>query len=316
MSFASVHTWTMAHDHGTVTRPPGATNARRLGLAFVVIGIFFVVEVVAGVATGSLALLSDAGHMLTDVIGLGMALAAAQLAIAHERRSNPGQHTFGVYRLEILAAFVNSLLLVGVAVYVMAEAVERLRLDVPAEIDAGPVLVVATLGLLANIAAYLLLREGAATSVNVEAALLEVTADAIGSIGVIVSAVLLQIFGWQWVDPVFGAAIGVWILPRAWRLGRQTIRILLQAAPPDVDLVALHDELTALDGVIEVHDLHVWTLTSQMENASAHLVVAPTTDSHAVLDAARDVLEARHGIAHATLQIEPSDHRGCDEVGW
>jgi len=302
------------HSHGAGGLRAGARHQRRLLISFVLIITFFVVEVVGGLLTNSLALLSDAGHMLTDVIGLGMALAAIQLANRHARRTDAGQHTFGMYRLEVLAAFVNALLLCGVALYVLVEAGRRLTGD--PEVLGVPMLVVATLGLVVNLIALALLRQGASESLNVEGAYLEVIADTLGSVGVIVAAVLLELFDWGWIDPVVGAAIGLWILPRAWRLGGQAVRILLQAAPPGVDLATVRSDLAALPGVVGVHDLHVWTLTSEMENASAHLVVEPSADTHGVLDQARDLLQRRYHIAHATLQVEPADHRGCDELAW
>ena len=304
------------HSHGLshVSVRAGARHQKRLAIAFGLIGVFFVVEAVGGILTNSLALLSDAGHMLTDVIGLGMALAAIQLATRHSQRTDPGQHTFGVYRLEILAAFLNALLLFGVAVYVLVEAARRLTGE--PEVLGVPMLIVASVGLAVNLIAFALLRQGASESLNVQGAYLEVLADTLGSVGVIVAAVLLEIFGWAWVDPVVGAAIGLWILPRTWRLGGHAVRILLQAAPPEVDLRAVRDDLAALPGVVDVHDLHVWTLTSEMENASAHLVIGAGTDGHAVLDQARELLQGRYHIEHATLQVEPADHRGCDEVAW
>lgn len=287
--------------------------------AFTVIAAFFVVEAVAGVLTSSLALLSDAGHMLTDVVGLGMSLAAIQLATRFETRNGEesrglSSHTFGLYRLEILAAFVNALLLFGVAIWVLIEAVRRLA-D-PPEVLSTQMLVVAVLGLVANLVAFLLLREGSKESLNVEGAYLEVLADTVGSVGVIVAAIGLKVFGWSWVDPVIGAAIGLWILPRAWRLGRQAFRILLQAAPDHIEITALADELGAIDGVVDVHDLHVWTLTSEMEAASAHLMTTVETDPHAVLDQARQLLIDGYGIDHGTFQIEPETHTGCHQVAW
>jgi cobalt-zinc-cadmium efflux system protein len=309
------------HDHGHAHGPPparaGARHLRRLTISFGIITAFFVVEAVAGLLTRSLALLSDAGHMLTDVVGLGMALAAISLATRHVDRQQAGtdrHHTFGLYRLEILAAFVNALLLFGVAGYVLVEAVRRVQ-D-PPDVLGGPMLVVAGLGLAANLVVFALLREGARESINVEGAYLEVLADTLGSIGVIVAAALLQVFGWTWVDPVVGAAIGLWILPRTWRLGRQAVRILLQSAPAGFDVARLEDELGALPGVVDVHDLHVWTLTTDMDVASAHLVIRSGSDSHAVLDQARALLTDRYHLAHATLQVEPDDHQGCDELSW
>jgi cobalt-zinc-cadmium efflux system protein len=289
----------------------GERHKGRLAIALCVLCTFMVVEVVGGILTGSLALLSDAGHMLTDVMGLGMALAAIQLA---SRAGSHSHRTFGLYRLEILAALANALLLVGVAVYVLVEAIRRF--SDPHEVLAGPVLVVATLGLVANLVAYFLLREGASESLNVEGAYLEVLADTLGSVGVIVGAIVLHLTGWTWVDPLVGVAIGVWILPRTWRLGGQALRILVEAAPPGTDLGAIQADLSSVAGVVDVHDLHVWTLTSDMEAATVHLMVRTGTDGHAVLDQARSILVERYGISHATLQVEPDDHEGCTEVGW
>jgi cobalt-zinc-cadmium efflux system protein len=304
------------HGHGLGLARAGERHRGRLIAAFAVIAVFFVVEVVAAFATNSLALLSDAGHMLTDVVGIGMTLAAISLATRFERRRSTvtSPHTFGLYRLEILAAFVNSALLFGVAVWVVIEAVRRLGTE--PEVLGAPMFVAAALGLVANLVAFVLLRPGAKESVNVEGAYLEVLADTVGSVGVIVAALLMQGFGWTWVDSVAGALIGLWILPRTWRLGRRAVRILLQSAPEHVDLDLLTDELLSLEGVAGVHDLHVWTLTSEMDAASVHLVMSGTADSHAVLDRARSCLADRHGIVHGTFQVEPEAHRGCDAVTW
>ena len=302
------------HDHGYLSA--GERHRGRLVAAFVVIGGFFLVEAVAGVWTNSLALLSDAGHMLTDVIGIGMALAAIQLASRFAQRTDErrSSHTFGLYRLEILAAFVNALLLFGVAIWVLYEAVRRLT-DEP-EVLGVPMLVVAVLGLIANLVAFALLREGSKESLNVEGAYLEVVADTVGSVGVIIAALAMELFGWTWADPVIGAAIGLWILPRTFHLGRRAVRILLQAAPDRIDLDRLAGDLAAIDGVVDVHGLHVWTLTSEMDAASAHLMVRDGTDQHAVLDRARELLGHDYRIDHATFQVEPDSHHGCHQVAW
>jgi cobalt-zinc-cadmium efflux system protein len=280
-------------------------------MALGLLATFMVVETVTALLTRSLALLSDAGHMLTDVVGLSMALAAIHLADRAEQRS---QRTFGLYRLEILAALANSVLLIGVGGYVLVEAIRRL--GDPADVIGGPMLVVAILGLAANLAAFALLRAGSKESLNVEGAYLEVVADTLGSIGVIIAAALLQITDWDWVDPVVGVAIGLFIVPRAWRLGGQAIRILVQAAPPGTDMEEMQRKLAAIEGVVDVHDLHVWTLTSSMDVASAHLMVRVGTDAHGVLDQARVLLRDSYAIDHATLQVEPDDHEGCDQLAW
>jgi cobalt-zinc-cadmium efflux system protein len=307
----------MAHDHAhghAHGASAGARHRGRLGAAFVVLAAFTVAEVVAGFATGSLALLSDAGHMLTDLVGIGMALAAIQLATGG-RSGHRTHRTFGLYRLEILAALANAVLLLGVAAWVLVEALGRLG-DDDHEILTGWVLLAATAGLAANLVAFALLREGSKESLNVEGAYLEVLADTVGSVAVIVGTLAMGATGWDWIDPVVGVAIAVWIVPRTLRLAARAVRILVQAAPPGTDVDAMHADLAGVAGVVDVHDLHVWTLTSDMEVASAHLMVRSGTDHHAVLDAARDVLRDRYGIGHATLQVEPDDHHGCEEVTW
>ncbi len=299
------------HDHSHGSIRAGERHKGRLAIAFVVLAVFMVVEVAGGLISGSLALLSDAGHMLTDVLGLGMALAAIQLAT---RGSDRRHQTFGLYRLEILAALANALLLFGVAGYVVVEALARL--GDPQEVRSGVLLVVAGLGLAANLVAFALLREGAKESLNLEGAYLEVLADTVGSVAVIVGGLVIEVTGWAWVDPAVGVAIGLWILPRTWRLAARAVRILVQAAPPGFDLAALEGDLGAVEGVIDVHDLHVWTLTSEMDVVSAHLMVTVGTDAHAVLDQARHMLRERYRIDHATLQVEPDDHEGCEEMTW
>jgi cobalt-zinc-cadmium efflux system protein len=299
------------HDHGAAAMRAGQRHRRPLTIAFALTVGFLVVQLVVGLLTGSLALLSDAGHMATDAIGLGMALAAIHAA---STARTDGTRTFGLYRLEILAALANAVLLFVVTGWVLYEAVRRFA-D-PPDIQAAPVLVVGIVGLAVNIVAFLLLRAGARESLNVKGAYLEVVSDALGSVGVIVGAIVLAITGWGWVDAVVGAAIGVFIIPRAWRLGREALRVLVQAAPPGVDLAGVRADLAAIPGVVDVHDLHVWTLTSEMEVASAHVMVRVGTDTHSVLDQARHVLADRHRLQHATLQVEPDDHRGCDEISW
>lgn len=304
------------HSHGGAALRAGARHKGRLFLALVLMATFMVIEAITAFATNSLALLSDAGHMLTDVGGLGMSLAAIHFADRAERDGDRDTHrTFGLYRLEILAALANSVLLIGVGIYVLYEAIGRL-MDDSVDVESGPMLVVALLGLGANIVAFALLRQGSEESLNVKGAYLEVVADTLGSVGVIAAAVILWMTGWEWVDPVIGVGIGLLIVPRAWRLGAQAMRILVQAAPPGTDIPAMRAELGAIEGVVDVHDLHVWTLTSEMDVASAHLMVCAGTDAHSVLDQARAVLRDSYAIDHATLQVEPDDHQGCDQLTW
>lgn len=299
----------MNEGHTRIPRA-GRRHLRPLTIAFVLVAGFMVVEAIAGFWTGSLALVSDAGHMATDAVGLGMALAAI---IAADKTSRHGRNTFGLYRIEILAALANAILLFGVAGYVIYEAAGRF--DEPPDVIATPMLIVAIAGLVVNLIGWRLLRPGSGESLNVEGAYVEVLADLIGSIGVIIAALIIQTTGWTYADPLFGAAIGLFILPRAWRLARKAVRVLIQAAPEHLDLDALKAELLEIQGVVDVHDLHAWTLTSEMEVATVHLMTGDGIDPHPVLDRARSILQ-EHDIAHATLQVEPQSHQGCAELSW
>lgn len=296
------------HNHGLSA---AAAHRGRLLLACVLTGGYLVVEVVTAVVTGSLTLLSDAAHMFTDLAGLLLALTA--ITVAANSRPAAGR-TFGLHRMETLAALANALLLFGVAGYVVYEAVSRLR--EPADVPAVPMLAVAVVGLAVNVVSYLLLRQGASESLAVRAAATEVFADALGSVGVLLAGAVIAFTGASWVDPVVALLLAVLILPRTWRLARQALRVLVEAAPEHVDVPALESELAALPDVVDVHDLHVWTLTSGMEVATAHLSVRPGTDVHPVLDAARAVLADGYGIPHATVQVEPTDHTACRELKW
>lgn len=299
-----------SHSHVSV-ESAGRRHLRPMAIAFGLVVVFMVVEAVAGWLTGSLALISDAGHMATDALGLGMALAAI---VAGDRASTSTARTYGLYRLEILAALANAVLLFGVATYVLVEA--GLRLAHPEPVLTGPMLVVAVVGLLVNIVGWRLLRSGASESINVHGAYLEVLADLAGSLGVIAAGVITATTGWAYADPLFAGLIGVFILPRAWRLGSRAVRILVQAAPPHIDLERLGSDLRSIDGVVDVHDLHAWTLTSDMDVVTVHLMTRDGVDPHPVLDRARSLLEGEYRISHATLQVEPDSHEGCSEVAW
>ncbi|WP_424189032.1 cation diffusion facilitator family transporter [Actinokineospora sp. G85] len=305
----------MGHGHGHGHALPSSASGRlvgRLWAAFGLAAAIMVVEFAVGVATRSLALISDAAHMLTDVVGVGLALAA--IVVARRAGSKPGR-TFGLYRAEVLAALANAVLLFGVAGYVVFEAVGRF--SAPPAVPGLPVLLAALAGLVANVVSFLLLREGAKESINVRGAYLEVLADLVGSVGVLLSAAATLLFGWRWADPLVGVAIGLWVLPRTWSLARRALRILFQHAPERVDVAELTARLGLVPGVAGVHDLHLWTLTSGMEVASAHLIVADGTDQGDVLIAARELFEREYGIEHATLQVECARSASrCHELSW
>ncbi|MFD0477224.1 cation diffusion facilitator family transporter [Nonomuraea thailandensis] len=214
----------------------------------------------------------------------------------------------------MFASLLAVVLMLGVALYVVLEAIGRI--GGPAEVSSGPMLVVGAIGLVVNLIALLMLRSGAGESLNVKGAYLEVVADTAGSVGVIVAGWLVASTGQALWDTVIALAIGVFVAVRAVSLGRQVFAVLGQHVPEGVDAAAVAKDLAAIEGVRDVHDLHLWTLTSGMNVATAHLVTGDHGDNHAVLDQARDLLRHRHGVAHATLQVEPADHRGCDELGW
>jgi cobalt-zinc-cadmium efflux system protein len=301
------------HGHGlsgvAATRA-GNRYAGRLWMSFALTVGFLVVQLIVGVATHSLALLSDAGHMATDALGVGMALAAISAA----NRATASHRTFGLYRLEILAALANAVLLFGVAGYVGFEAIQRLR-D-PHPVTSWPVLLVGVIGLLVNLTSFLLLRRGAKASLNVRGVYVEVISDALGSLGVIAAAAVMWATGSTWIDSVIGAAIGLFILPRAWRLGRDALRVLVQAAPHGIDIDEVRGALHGIDGVTGVHDLHLWTLTSEMHVVTAHLATDGDDRSRQVLDDALVMLAERFGLTHATLQVECLGSTGCSDLDW
>jgi cobalt-zinc-cadmium efflux system protein len=300
----------MGHDHGAVS-----ASGRHLGAlsaAFTIAAVFMIVELVVGLATSSLALISDAAHMLTDVVGVGLALTA--IIVANRSTGRPSR-TFGLYRAEVLAALANAVLLFGVAGYVIYEAATRLAS--PPDVPGLPVLIAASLGLVANISSFLLLRKRSSESLNLRGAYLEVLADLIGSIGVLISGAVTLLFGWRYADPIIGVAIGLFVLPRTWTLARRSLRILFQHAPERVDVNEMIRTLSELACVDEVHDLHVWTLTSGMEVASAHLTVSVGADQTKVLQSAQEMLASRYGIEHATLQLESAGSQAsCHELSW
>jgi cobalt-zinc-cadmium efflux system protein len=249
--------------------------------------------------------------MLTDALGLGLALAAIVVA---SRSRQERSRTFGLYRLEVLAALVNAILLIGVAVYVLVEAINRIGDD--PNVPGVPVLVMGCVGLGVNLVVLLMLREGSRESMNVRGAYLEVFADSLGSLGVTVAAIVLIAFDWEPIDAIIGVAIGLFMVPRALRLAWDALRVLAQVAPARVDVDALRADLGAIRGVVDVHDVHVWTLTSAMDVATAHVMVRNETDQHSVLDQARNLLRDGYGIDHATFQVEPEDHHGCEDIAW
>ncbi|WP_395693650.1 cation diffusion facilitator family transporter [Nocardioides sp.] len=289
----------------------GTHHRWRLATTFGLVAAFLVVELVVGLSTGSLALVSDAGHMAADVVALGAALAATKIAT---RPDTTGRRTYGSYRAEIFASGLTVLIMLGVAAYVVVEALGRWGDDV--EVSPGPLLVVGTLGLAVNVVSMLLLRGGSDESLNVKGAYYEVVADAAGSVGVIVAGLLVRVTGDGWWDTVVALAIGVFVAVRAVALGREVLAVLGQHVPAGMEVDDVVRDLELVEGVADVHDLHVWTLTSGMLVATAHLVLDESGDAQQVLDGARRVLRERHRVEHATLQVETTRTRECEDTTW
>lgn len=278
---------------------PSTQNERNLWLALALTFAFLIAEVIGGILTQSLALISDAAHMLTDVAALAIALAAIRIA----RRPADQQRTYGYYRFEILAAAFNALLLFAVGIYILYEAYQRL--GNPPEIQSTGMLVIAVVGLVVNLTSMRLLSAGKDSSLNLKGAYLEVWSDMLGSIGVIIAAIVIKVFGWGWVDSLVAAAIGLWVLPRTWMLLKESINILLQGVPQGVDMERLNAAIRAIHGVVDIHSMHVWALTTGKNVLSAHLVIDPSrNDGASVIAAVTEAASDEFGITNSTVQIE------------
>ena len=293
------------HDHGGAD-----TRVSRMLIAAGILSVFFVIELTTALLINSIALLADAGHMLTDLVAMFMGLTAVLLA---RHGSASAKRTYGWHRAEVFTAVANAVLLLFVAGFILYEAVERFG-DAP-DIPGVPMIVVALAGLVANAVVVLLLRSHSESSLAVKGAYMEVVADTVGSIGVLIAGIVTVTTRWPYADVVVAVLVALWVLPRAIALARAALRILSESSPSHIDVEELRRALCGLDGVTEVHDLHVWTLVPGKDMATAHLT--STADSAKVLDEAKAVLAAR-GLEHATIQIETPDAAGdCHcEASW
>lgn len=293
---------------------PGGVNERYIWIALGLTSTFLVAEVIGGIVTGSLALISDAAHMLTDSMALAIALAAIRIA----KRPADTRRTFGYYRFEILAATFNASLLFMVAIYILYEAYQRFR--TPTEIQSTGMLIIACLGLIINLISMRLLSRGKDNSLNVKGAYLEVWSDMLGSLGVIVGAILIRYTGWTWVDSAIAALIGLWVLPRTWILLKESLNILLEGVPAGIDAGKVQAAMLAVPGVQSVHDFHLWALTSEKNSLTAHVVYdVRYSPEQQLLPALKDTLATQFAVYHSTLQFEtqacaPTDD-GSNYVG-
>lgn len=301
----------MAHSHAPAQGSAASRHRGRMTIAFGLVLAFFVVELVFGILSNSLALISDAGHMAADVVALGAALVATKIA---SRPDSTGRRSYGSYRAEVFASGLTVLIMLGVSAYVVIEAIARIGKDV--EVVSGSMLVVGVIGLVINVISLLLLRSGSKDSLNVKGAYFEVVADAAGSVGVIAAGFLILLTGSPVWDTIVALAIGIFVAIRAVILGRQVLAVLGQHVPEGVNLDQVVQDLEALKGVNNVHDLHIWNLTSGMNVATAHLVVTSPDQRQNVLMSAQSLLQREHHIEHATLQVEASPTEQCHEVQW
>lgn len=293
----------MGQGHGH-TQSAAGRNKRSLAIVFGLTLTYLIVEVIGGLWTGSLALLADAGHMLTDVAGVGLALLAIKFA---ERPASP-ERTYGYYRVEILAAMTNAVVLIGISLYILYEAFKRFVN--PPEVESGWMLGVAAVGLVVNVIGMYILRAGSQESLNMKGAYFEVLSDMLTSIGVIIASVIMLTTGWYYADPLISTGIGLFILPRTWVLLKDAVGVLLEGTPSDVNLLALRETVGKVSGVAGVHDLHVWTLTSGVNAMSAHAVLADGAKHDDVLLAVRERVTSDFKISHVTVQAEA---RECAE---
>ncbi|HWR14983.1 MAG TPA: cation diffusion facilitator family transporter [Terriglobales bacterium] len=277
-----------------------------MALVFGLTTTYMLAEGITGFLTGSLALVADAGHMLTDAGALGLAL----LAMSYAERPATHDKTFGFYRAEVLAAFSNAAILLLISIYILYEAIRRFAH--PPEITSTPMLVVASLGLVINLVGMRLLASSSDESFNAKAAYLEVLSDALGSIGVIAAAIIMKTTGWYLADPIFGAAIGLFIIPRTIKMLKDTAHVLMEGTPSDISPEAVQQEMLKLAGVVKVHDFHLWTLASGVHSVTCHVCVENPKQGIGIMTELRRMLKDQYGISHATIQIEDQECRYGD----
>ena len=284
------------HAHGG--QSAAGKNKKNLAIVLGLTSLYLAAEIVGGLWTGSLALLADAGHMLTDVAGLALALLAIWFA---EKPATP-ERTYGYYRFEILAALTNAVVLIGISLYILYEAYERFKN--PPEVQSAGMLVIAAIGLVINIVGMFILRSGSKESLNMKGAYFEVLSDMLTSIGVIIAGIIMLTTGWYYADPLISAGIGLFILPRTWALLKESVGVLLEGTPTDVNLENLRESLTKIEGIAGIHDLHVWSLTSGVNAMSVHTVLTNDDQHDAVMKRVHDFVTKNFKISHVTVQTE------------
>ncbi|MGR2921122.1 cation diffusion facilitator family transporter [Acinetobacter sp. 1125_18A] len=286
------------HDHSHAVVTEG--NVKKLTFALALTSTFLIVEVIAGFMTQSLALLSDAAHMFTDAAALAIALIAIKIG----KLPADDKRTFGYQRFEILAALFNAMMLFVVAIYILYEAYQRF--SQPPEIQSVGMMIVAVIGLVINLISMKILFSSSKESLNIKGAYLEVLSDALGSVGVIIGGAIIYFTGWMWVDTIIAVLVGFWVLPRTWVLLKQSINILLEGVPEEIDIEKLRNDLLSVKGVESIHQLKVWAITSKNVHLTVHLF-APEADRNQLYQQVMEMLSHQHGITEMTLQIEDNE---------
>ncbi|AGA68871.1 cation diffusion facilitator family transporter [Desulfitobacterium dichloroeliminans LMG P-21439] len=278
------------------------SNKKLLSIALFITVTFMIAEIIGGIIANSLALISDAGHMFSDAFSLALSLIAMRLAA----RPASAKRTFGFYRFEILAAFVNGVTLAVISLIIFYEAYRRIL--EPPMVQSGMMIVIAVLGLLANLgSAGILMKGDTKGNLNLRSAFLHVLGDMLGSVGAIVAGILILLFDWYMADPIISIIVGALVLISGWRVTKESVHVLIEGTPGHINVNELNQQLHTVDGVQGIHDLHVWTITSGLESLSCHIVVAPTKNAQEILLACKHMIQERFGINHVTLQLETEE---------
>ncbi|MFS0645638.1 cation diffusion facilitator family transporter [Siminovitchia sp. 179-K 8D1 HS] len=299
----------MAHSHDHGQHQHGTNNKKALGWSLVIISIYMVAEVVGGIYTNSLALLSDAGHMFSDAAALSL----SYLAMKFGEKQATLTKTFGYKRFEILAAFLNGITLVVISLYIFFEAFRRF--SNPPEIISSGMLIIATIGLIVNIIAALILMKGdRKENLNIRSAFLHVIGDMMGSVGAIIAALLIMFFGWSIADPIASIIVAILIIISGWRVTKDSYHILMEGAPTNVDVHEIKEAFLGMDQVVAIHDLHVWSITSGFPALSCHLIVEPQANHDLILKEANQILQNQFNIEHTTIQIDKKDSSCMEKI--
>lgn len=299
---------THTHSHGAHSHGHNA-NKKALTISFCLIAGFMLVEFIGGILTNSLALLSDAGHMLSDAVALGLSLAAL---IFGEKAATPNK-TYGYKRFEILAALLNGIALVALSIYILYEAI--VRLSSPPSVVGKGMIIISVIGLVINIiVAWILSRGETKENLNIKSAFMHVLGDLLGSVGAIIAALLIIFFGWNIADPIASMIVSVLVLYSGWHILRDAVNILMESKPANIDTAEVKRAIKSIDGVIDIHDLHIWMITQEFLSLTTHVSVKNNSDRDVLLNQITEIIKQKTGITHITVQLEGLDFAICEHA--